>query len=138
MPGLNHHIRSSLVAPAIGIHYRITKLHRIVRRFEKLSVVGAEVPPQCLPVRLSAQCGGDLIPGPVGGASLAHGQLESLLSDAPGIGGGLDQLLNRCRHAMNIGTFYVIFQGSIRVSPSAFVGSQDATGETGRKLRLSN
>jgi hypothetical protein len=56
--------------------------------------VGAEVAPQRLPVWLSAQRGRDLIPGPVGGAGLAHGQRDGLLSDAPGIGRGLDQLFN--------------------------------------------
>jgi Zinc-binding dehydrogenase len=51
---------------------------------------GAEVAPQCLPVRLSAEGGRDLIPGPVRGAGLAYRQFDGFLGDAPGIGGCLN------------------------------------------------
>jgi hypothetical protein len=72
---------------------------------------GAEVAPKRLPVRLSAQCGRDLIPGPISGTGLAHRQLDRLLSDASGIGGRLDQLLNRRRHTIDRGIFYGTIQG---------------------------
>src|ERR1700748_834509 len=89
------------------------------RRRKRRPLFGAEVAPKRLPVRLSAQCGRELIPGPISGTGLAHRQLDRLLSDAPGIGSRLDQLLNRCRHTTNRGIFYGTIQGCTlrRVGP---------------------
>jgi len=91
---------------------------------------GTEVAPKRLTVRLSAQRGRDLIPGPVRGTGLPHGQLDGLLSDPSGVGGGLDQLLDRCCHPTNHGMIYGTTQGGIlaawspnRVSPRAGEGN---------------
>lgn len=64
-------------------------------------LAGAEVAAKRFPVRLSAQSSGDLIPGPVGGTGFPHGDLDCLLSDAPRVNGGVDQLFNSCRHAID-------------------------------------
>jgi hypothetical protein len=72
---------------------------------------GAELATKRLAVGLSSQCGRDLIPRPVSGTRLPHGDFDGFLSDAPGIGGGLDQLFNRCRHAIKCGRYYATLQG---------------------------
>jgi hypothetical protein len=87
---------------------------------DTLLFAGSEVAPQRLPIRPAAEGGRDLIPGPVGGAGFADRQFDGLLGDAPCIGGGLDQLFNRCRHTIKYGIFYGMFQG---VSRGARAGS---------------
>ena len=64
-------------------------------------LAGAEVAAKRFPVRLSAQSSRDLIPGPVRSTGFPHGYLDCLLSNAPGISGGLDQLFNGCHHAID-------------------------------------
>lgn len=59
---------------------------------------GTEVAAQSLPVRLTAKCGRDLVPGPVGTTGLSHSHLDCLLSDAPSVDRRPDQLIDCGRH----------------------------------------
>ena len=65
--------------------------------------VGAELAPKCLAVRLTAQSGRDLVPGPVSGSRFPHGQRKRLLRDPSSIGGAGQEFFHR-RHAIDYGT----------------------------------
>ncbi|UQX09458.1 hypothetical protein [Candidatus Mycobacterium methanotrophicum] len=97
---------------------------------------GAKIATKHLPVRLSAQCGRYLIPGPVSGPGFSYGQLDCLLGNAPGIGGSADQFLNRRRHATNDGIFYGINKRRSRGDRFSLAPPREAEGRnTSRTAR---